>query len=176
MTDPKFSLDRIADEICVNVGTPVRTKAKDDETVEDLMRHQSQKSPVWIPASLLDIAPEQAIKTTLDGDHAAEMIAVACRRPMQNAALIDLEGLPKLGLKKDQTRLVRCSSTAYILVTDFFSRLNWDFRQRKPSWRSLLRFSHNPCFGILLVNTELRTLLGTSETCDFPYLHPSIVS
>lgn len=103
--NPEFN--SIKNDLCVNVGTPVRTKKRSDEEWDDLFRIQSQKKPVWIPARLLQILPNQSIKVVLGATEAGEMIRTACRQPMGNAALIDQEGLFKLGIKGDQTHLVR---------------------------------------------------------------------
>lgn len=84
--------------LCVNVGKKV--------DIRDSMQAQAANGAIWIPANLLEICPNQATKATLDGMHTSRMLNAACRRPLDNAGLIDLEGLAVLGLKGSQQNAV----------------------------------------------------------------------
>jgi len=71
--------------LCVNVGKKVSRTAD--------MRLQSKDGAIWIPAQLLEIVPYQTVKSQLPPALISAMIAVALRKPANNARLIVNEGL-----------------------------------------------------------------------------------
>jgi hypothetical protein len=94
------------DTLCVNVGKPASPNNMGSNlSAPQIMRSQSVKGAIWIPANLLEIVPDQTTNVGLCPQHTADMIRIALRAPGHNVDLIDLEGLQRLGIKGDQHHL-----------------------------------------------------------------------
>ena len=61
--------------------------------------------PVWIPAEIATIVEGQAYNGKLPDKQTASMIKIACRPPKENAEFITNVGLPRLGLKGENSHL-----------------------------------------------------------------------
>lgn len=90
---------------CVNVG-------RNDPT--------NPETAVWIPPNLLEILPNQALKSGLTKHFADRIVSIACRKPDENLNLIAGMGLETMGINPPQPRLVSIRPT---LLCSFFLQL-----------------------------------------------------
>lgn len=62
--------------------------------------------PVWIPPEVATIVPGQYFNGKLPDDLTGQMIRFACKQPKENAEAIENVGLPRLGLKGQNSHMV----------------------------------------------------------------------
>lgn len=144
---PEVVQEVTQDTLCVNVGKKVNLSKS--------MRAQCEDGAIWIPASLLEILPNQPTKAfPLDSYHTENMMAQAVRQPNMNLCLIVDEGLIKLGIRGDQRYLNEMGVVSSKSLVKFpASRLSpptilYDRRRIPPtdaSWNLVnVRFCQSP--------------------------------
>ncbi|KAF2005628.1 Piwi-domain-containing protein [Amniculicola lignicola CBS 123094] len=107
--------------LCINVGKPCGGR-QPGEATDAFMRRQCAEGACWIPATCLEIVANQMTAAKLSSAHTSNMIDFALRTPELNAALIDMEGLEKLGIKGTQQHLADMQLTASRNLIKFSSR------------------------------------------------------
>jgi hypothetical protein len=105
-TDAKvkeLDTDELGSQICVNVG-PCKVENR-FSTNEDDMKAQVLRGACWVPASLLEVLPNQSMTIPMNSEHTTDMINNAVQYPAENLGLIN-EGLVKLGIKTTASSVI----------------------------------------------------------------------
>ncbi|KAK5129660.1 hypothetical protein LTR08_002985 [Meristemomyces frigidus] len=108
---------------CANVGLAPRSEKDEWGRDTGVESEQTKGKQLWIPASYLEIDPNQPFNRRLCPDHMEAMLAAAQHRPAETQKLISDEGLRTLGLTQANVNPQQANARLAVLGLNIDPRL-----------------------------------------------------